>query len=131
MKFFIFFYKYIFKTSSNVQRRDVLRSLAADGYPLWLAQYRNASEEIAQSMDAGELGTMKKVMDSLTGENREQETILPAAGGEDGQQEIPADAEKVFERSGWEHVSEWIGELPDLGDQKQNFFLLRVPRSRR
>ena len=35
-------------------------------------------------------------------------------------------AEKIFERDGWEHVSEWINELPNLGSGKQKHFLFRV-----
>ena len=42
------------------------------------------------------------------------------------QEEIPADAQAVFERSGWEHVSEWIGSLPQLDGDKQTVFLFRV-----
>ena len=42
------------------------------------------------------------------------------------QTEIPADAEKVFERSGWEHISDWLAEVPDLSDGKQNFFEFKV-----
>ena len=95
----------------------------------WLTQCRNASGEIAQSMDPGEAGTMKEVMDYLTGDHpdKAKNLILSASGSETApEQEIPADAEAVFERSGWEHISEWIREIPDLGDGKQNFFLFRV-----
>ena len=95
----------------------------------WLAQCRNASEEIARSMDPGEIGTMKKVMDHLTGDHPDssQDLILSVTGEDDKpEDEIPADAEKIFERSGWEHVSEWIGDLPDLGNEKQSYFLFRV-----
>ena len=95
----------------------------------WLAQCRNASEEIAQSMDSGELGTMKKVVDCLTGDgpDKSQNLILSVTNEENKpENEIPADAEKVFECSGWEHVSEWIGTLPKMTEGKQSFFLFRV-----
>ena len=85
----------------------------------WLAQCRNAGGEIAESMNSETMATMKEMAEQTAGSGREQ----PASGGD---RDIPTDAEKVFERHGWEHVSEWIGELPDLGDGKQNYFLFRV-----
>ena len=39
---------------------------------------------------------------------------------------IPEDAEKLFERSGWTHVSEWLDSLPKLDRGKQSFFQFRV-----
>ena len=49
-----------------------------------------------------------------------------AVDGEESRDGLSPDARTIFERDGWEHVSEWIGEMPDLGDGKQNFFLFRV-----
>ena len=95
----------------------------------WLSQCRNASEEIARSVDPGDLGKMEKVMDHLTGNSpdKEENLILAAVGEEsENNPEIPEDADKVFERSGWAHVSDWIDELPDLGDGRKNYFLFRV-----
>lgn len=95
----------------------------------WLTQCRNAGEEIARSMDPGELDTMKQVMDKLTGSGPDEgeKLIVSVAPEADGQGcEVPSDAEKVFERSGWAHVSEWIKELPDLSDDSGSWFLFRV-----
>lgn len=95
----------------------------------WLSQCRNASGEIAQSMDPAELGVMKEVMDHLTGDSPDKPgSLIFSMAGEDDSPEskVPDDARKEFERSGWDHVSEWFGQLPDLGDGKQNFFLFRV-----
>ena len=47
-------------------------------------------------------------------------------GKQEIEREIPAGAEKVFERSGWNHISDFIGELPDLGNGKQKYFLFCV-----
>ena len=99
----------------------------------WLTEIRNASGEIAQSMAREEANVMKTVMDAMTNNNPEGKDLIMAAAKDDNQamgNEIPADAEKVFERSGWEHVSEWIKEVPDcLGNGKKNFFLFKVRES--
>ena len=95
----------------------------------WLTEIRNASGEIAQSMAREEANVMKTVMDAMTNNNPEGKDLIMAAAKDDNQamgNEIPADAEKVFERSGWEHISDWLAEVPDLGDGKQNFFEFKV-----
>lgn len=95
----------------------------------WLMQCRNASREIAQDLDDQNLSAMKAVMDKLVGGNPEEakNLILSLSGEEDeAGGDIPPDAEEVFARDGWAHVSEWIGEVPALGDGRQSFFLFRV-----
>jgi DNA-binding transcriptional MerR regulator len=95
----------------------------------WLTQCRNASEEMAKGMDPGDRETMKTILDRLTAGSpeKEQELILSVQkDGNEGGEEVPADAEKIFGRDGWEHVSEWIDEIPDLGDGRQSYFLFRV-----
>jgi DNA-binding transcriptional MerR regulator len=95
----------------------------------WLTEIRNASGEIAQSMAREEANVMKTVMDAMANNNPEGKDLIMAAAKDDNQamgNEIPADAEKVFERSGWEHISDWLAEVPDLSDGKQNFFEFKV-----
>ena len=95
----------------------------------WLTEIRNASGEIAQSMAKEEADVMKTVMDAMANNNPEGKDLIMAAAKDDNQamgNEIPADAEKVFERSGWEHISDWLAEVPDLSDGKQNFFEFKV-----
>jgi len=92
----------------------------------WLTQCRNASEEIAMNMNSDQIDTMKTVVEQLNGKTPDDQ-IVPAFGeAANPGENIPADAKAVFERSGWNHVSEWIGEMPALGTDKQNFFLFRV-----
>ena len=81
----------------------------------WMAQIRTAGEEIARQMGDQGLEAVKTVMEALSkGDQGDKDLMVSVAeqGSESGE-EIPADAERVFERSGWEHVSEWIGSLPD------------------
>ena len=92
----------------------------------WLAQCKDTSGEIARSVGKEELGVMENVLDSLVSGKEKGVTLSVAAEDNGLEKDIPADARMEFERSGWEHVSEWIGDLPDLSDGKQNFFLFRV-----
>ena len=94
----------------------------------WLTEIRNASEEIARQTGSRERDIMKAVMETLSaGEQGDRNLIVSVAGvdGENGE-EIPADAEKVFERSGWAHVSEWIETLPKLEGGRRYFFRFEV-----
>ncbi|MBQ7064953.1 MAG: hypothetical protein IJM90_08700, partial [Firmicutes bacterium] len=95
----------------------------------WLAQCKNASEEIAQSVDPGELETMQKVMDYLADDAPDKkEGFIFSVTGEETEpiEEIPTDAEIVFERSGWTRISDWIDEIPDLGDGRKSYFSFQV-----
>ena len=95
----------------------------------WMSQCREATEEIAQHMDSRDLDVMKSVMETLKGDNPDKNDLIFAVSGENdaNSEEIPPDAQAVFERSGWEHVSEWIRDIPDLpGSGKQNYFLFKV-----
>ena len=92
----------------------------------WLTQCRNSSEEIAMSINSDQIDTMKTVVEQLNGEDPDALNASASDESNTPEAQIPADAKAVFERSGWDHVSEWIDEMPALGADKQNFFLFRV-----
>ena len=92
----------------------------------WLTQCRNSSEEIAMSMNSDQIDTMKTVVEQLNGEDPDALNASASDESNTPEAQIPADAKAVLERSGWDHVSEWIDEMPALGADKQNFFLFRV-----
>ena len=94
----------------------------------WLSQCRDASDEIAQQMGIQDLPIMKEVMDTLTSGNPDGKSLMFAMekeGGGSGN-DLPPDAQKAYECSGWEHVSEWINDIPDLNTGKQTYFQFRV-----
>lgn len=95
----------------------------------WISQCRSESEEIAKQMNGKDLAVMKNVMEKLKDGNLENHSLIMSVVGDTNNpaEQIPEDAQNIFERSEWEHVSEWIKEIPEtLGNEKKNFFLFKV-----
>lgn len=96
----------------------------------WMTEIRNSADEAARQMDDRNRTIMKEVMDKLlTGDPEETKSglILSFSGADTvSEEEIPADAEKVFVRDGWAHVSEWIDELPPLKTDRRKYFIFSV-----
>ena len=95
----------------------------------WISQCRSESKEIAKQMNGKDLAVMKNVMEKLKDGNLENHSLIMSVVGDTNNlaEQIPEDAQNIFERSEWEHVSEWIKEIPEtLGNGKKNFFLFKV-----
>jgi len=95
----------------------------------WISQCRSESEEIAKQMNGKDLAVMKNVIEKLKDGNLENHSLIMSVVGDTNNpaEQIPKDAQNIFERSEWEHVSEWIKEIPEtLGNGKKNFFLFKV-----
>ncbi len=96
----------------------------------WLTQIKNSADEIARQMDEKDRAVMKEVMDALFSSDPEQRKkgLIFALADTDhsATEKIPPEAEKVFVRDGWEHVREWIDELPALNGSRQSFFTFHV-----
>ena len=95
----------------------------------WLTQIRKASEEIARQANRQQLDAVKSVMEALADGDRGDKNLIVSVTGSDNEsgEEIPADAEAVFSRSGWAHVSDWLDQLPAPEGGKRNYlrFLVR------
>ncbi len=93
----------------------------------WLSQCRKMGEEISLTADGQQFAGMVEIMDQMKrGVLDHAEELLLSRDSSEVEKDIPADAEQIFERSGWDHVSEWIRELPSLGNGKQKYFVFRV-----
>ena len=93
----------------------------------WLSQCRKMSEDIPLTGDGQQFTAMNDMMNQIkSGVLDHAEELLLSRDSSEVEKDIPADAEQTFERSGWDHVSEWIRELPDLGNGKQKYFVFRV-----
>jgi DNA-binding transcriptional MerR regulator len=96
----------------------------------WVTEIRNSADDIARQMDDRNRAVMKEVMDKLLADDVEdnQNELILSLSGADGEplEEIPVDAEKVFSRDGWTHVSEWIDELPPMKTDGRKYFVFTV-----
>ena len=112
----------------DTERQAETRAKVHEKLVDWLTQCRKAGAEIARQMTDEDLNAMKEVMDKMADGNPGGNTLFFQVTGEENRsgENVPPDARKVFERSGWEHVSEWIRDVPDSGSGKQNYFLFRV-----
>ena len=112
-------------SEQEAETRASVNALLAD----WMSQCENTSEEMAGQMNGQDLAVMKEVMKKLKDVGPDGNSpIMPMSGGAGNPgTEIPEGAQIIFERSGWEHVSELINEVPEcLGNEKQNIFLFKV-----
>ena len=112
----------------DTEQETETRARVHDRMVEWLAQCRESSAEIAQQMNSQEMDTMKEVMDLMKSGNPDGKAMLFAVSKEENTAggDFPPNAQKVYERSGWEHVSEWIGDFRVPDNEKQNYFLFRV-----
>ena len=96
----------------------------------WLMQIKSSADEIAQQMDEKDRAVMKEVMEALLNGNPEQRNkgliLALAQTDHHSAEKVPPEAEKVFVRDGWEHIREWIDELPVLDGSRQSFFIFHV-----
>ncbi len=91
----------------------------------WLGEIRNSSGEMAKNMGRETIEAMKAVTEQIfsgTHEGGDAQMAVDSAN----ENTVPADAEKVFERSGWNHISDWLDEVPDLGNGKHSYFQFAV-----
>lgn len=102
-----------------------IRARAEDTLVSWLADLRDASAELDQQMDRQVVDEIMKMLED--GNSEGKNLVFSKDAEESGAgSAIPADAQQVFERSGWQHVSEWIRDLPEMRGGKQDYFLFRV-----
>lgn len=89
----------------------------------WLTECRDIDAQTAANVSSEDL---KAVPDHYSGSSEDVKELNIAVSGPEGESAVPDDAYPIFEQSGWQHVSEWIRDLPDPGSGKQTFFCFRV-----
>ena len=93
----------------------------------WLGQCREDGVDVSATADDKTIDGMMNVVKQMEeGTFDEARNVILAREGTNPEKDIPADAKKIMTRDGWEHIHEWIRELPNLGDGKENFFLFRI-----
>ena len=93
----------------------------------WLSQCKKEGEDVSLTADDKTIDGMMNVVQQMeNGTLDEAQNVILAREGSNPEKDIPADAQKIMTRDGWEHIYEWIQDLPNLGDGKENFFLFRI-----
>ncbi len=112
----------------DIKQDSEIRAKIYEKLADWLGRGRDASTVMAQQINAQNPNTLKEITDILASGNPDSEVLIFSVVNEEGkpQETVPLDAQKVFECSGWEHVSEWINDIPKFSNGKQNYFLFRV-----
>ena len=87
-----------------------------------LAKNREALETVTLTMDDQAVTGAENVIRALQDGNLDAaDRILVNPDGTEEPNGIPEDAELVFERHGWSHISEWIREMPLLKEAGERY----------
>ena len=89
-----------------------------------LAKNREALETVTLTMDDQAVTGAENVIRAIRDGNLDAaDRILVNPDGTEEPNGIPEDAEVVFERHGWSHISEWIREMPLLKEAGERYCL--------
>lgn len=87
-----------------------------------LAKNREALETVTLTMDDQAVTGAENVIRAIRDGNLDAaDRILVNPDGTEEPNGIPEDAELVFERHGWSHISEWIREMPLLKEAGERY----------
>ena len=87
-----------------------------------LAKNREALETVTLTMDDQAVTGAENVIRAIRDGNLDAaDRILVNPDGREEPNGIPEDAEVVFERHGWSHISEWIREMPLLKEAGERY----------
>ncbi len=87
-----------------------------------LAKNREALETVTLTMDDQAVTGAENVIRAIQDGNLDAaDRILVNPDGTEEPNGIPEDAELVFERHGWSHISEWIREMPLLKEAGERY----------
>ena len=87
-----------------------------------LAKNREALETVTLTMDDQAVTGVENVIRAIRDGNLDAaDRILVNPDGTEEPNGIPEDAEVVFERHGWSHISEWIREMPLLKEAGERY----------
>ena len=87
-----------------------------------LAKNREALETVTLTMDDQAVTGAENVIRAIQDGNLDAaDRILVNPDGTEEPNNIPEDADVVFERHGWSHISEWIREMPLLKEAGERY----------
>ena len=98
-----------------------------EGLTDWLAQCRAEGANVSLFADNREFSGLKNVAEQIeSGALDNAERLMLSRESREYEEKIPEGAHRIFAQEGWEHVSDWLKNVPDLGGGKEHYFLFRV-----
>ena len=89
----------------------------------WLAQCRAEGANITLFADNQEFSSLKNVAEQIaTGALDNAGRVMLSRESREYEERIPEGAHGIFAQEGWEHVSDWLKNVPDLGGGKEHYF---------
>ena len=93
----------------------------------WLAQCRAEGANVSLFTDNREFSGLKNVAEQIeSGALDNADRLMLSRESREYEEKIPEGAQRIFAQEGWEHVSDWLKNVPDLGGGKEHYFHFRV-----
>ena len=93
----------------------------------WITQCRAEGANISLFADNMESSGLKNVAEQIeNGILDSADRVLLSRESREYEDKILENAKDIFARDGWEHVADWLDEVPDLSDCKERYFRFRV-----
>jgi DNA-binding transcriptional MerR regulator len=93
----------------------------------WITQCRAEGANISLFADNMESSGLKNVAEQIeNGILDSADRVLLSRESREYEDKILENAKEIFARDGWEHVADWLDEVPDLSDCKERYFRFRV-----
>ena len=111
----------------NMDRKAEITAKAHAMLANLIEENREALETVTLTMDDQAVTGAENVIRAIEdGDVDAAGTILVNPDGTEEPNKVPEDAAVVFERHGWSHVSEWIGEMPLLKDAGERYCVFEL-----
>lgn len=92
-----------------------------------MTENRKSLETVTLTMDDQAVSGVENVIQAIENGNLESaDRILVNPDGTEEPNGVPEDAAVVFERHGWAHISEWIGEMPVLNEAGERYCVFEL-----
>ena len=93
----------------------------------WLAQCRAEGANVSLFADSREFSGLKNVAEQIeSGALEHADRLMLSRESREYEESIPEGAQRIFAQDGWEHVSDWLKDVPDLGGGKEHYFRFLV-----
>ena len=93
----------------------------------WLAQCRAEGANGSLFADNREFSGLKNVAEQIeSGALDNADRLMLSRESREYEDRIPEGANRILAQDGWEHVSDWLKNVPDLGGGKEHYFHFRV-----